>query len=92
MRVVKEEGKFALKEGERTLSWIVFEENDAVHLIETATAEGEEGKGYASKLVVEVLKILEGKNVKVSCPYIKRVIEKKNLSGKFEYTQLLRLK
>ncbi|WP_290900185.1 GNAT family N-acetyltransferase [Ferroglobus sp.] len=92
MEVVKNKGKFVLKDGDRILSWIAFEENDEIHLIETVTVEDAKGKGYASKLVEEVLKKLEGKNVKVSCPYIKSRIEKKGLKGKFRYTPLLKLK
>ncbi|ADC66556.1 conserved hypothetical protein [Ferroglobus placidus DSM 10642] len=92
MEVVKEKGKFVLKEGEKPLSWIVFEENDEVHLIETVTAEEAKGKGYASKLVEEVLNMLEGRKVKISCPYIKSRIEKKGLEGKYKYTPLLKLK
>ena len=91
MQIVREEGKFVLKEGDKVLSWIVFEEDDSVHLIETRTAEEEKGKGYASKLVDGVLEMLREKKIKVSCPYVKSRAEKKEVKN-VEFTQLLKLK
>jgi predicted GNAT family acetyltransferase len=94
---IGETGKIQLINGERTLSWVEYEleyENKSViHLIATFTVKGEEGKGYASMVVEESLKLAEkfGK-VKVSCPYIRRWIEKRGYSRNVEYTNLLRFK
>ncbi len=64
-----------------------------IHLIATFTARGEEGKGYASMVVEKGLRFAEKFwKVKVSCPYIKRWIEKRGYSGNVEYTNLLKFK
>ncbi len=89
MEVVKERDRFVLKENDKILSWIIYEENDFVHLVETRYVESEK---HASTLVKEVLKALEGRKVKISCSLVKEWIEKSKVVGDFEYTLLLRFK
>lgn len=98
-----ETGKIKLMDGERTVSWIEYEvisesghvmgDDTTIHLIATFTVKGEEGKGYASRVVEESLKYA-GKfgKVKISCPYIKKWIEKHGYSGSIEFTNLLKFK
>ena len=90
-----ETGKIKLMDGEKTLSWIEFElmgeDKPVIHLIATFTVRGEEKKGFASRVVEEALRFGEKfEKVKVSCPYIKKWIEKRGYIGNIEYTGLLR--
>ena len=94
---VRVEGRIKLVDEEgRALSWVEYEVEpggNAIHLIATFTAKGEEGKGYASRVVGEALSFAEKfRKIKVSCPFIKRWIEKRGGAGHsgIEYTNLLR--
>jgi predicted GNAT family acetyltransferase len=86
--------RFVLVVDGKEVSWIVFsKKNGEINLLSTHTAKGETGKGYASKIVDKTLEhIKDFDKIKVSCPYIKRRIEKKGYSIDVEYTELLRLK
>jgi predicted GNAT family acetyltransferase len=103
MDIQVDKGKIKLVDGKKTLSWIEYEEGNGgdgedrgsgeIHLIATFTAKGEERKGYASKVVEEGLKFAEKyEKVKVSCPYIKKWIERHGYIGNFEFTLLLNFK
>ena len=90
------DGKAALIDDEgNDVSWVVFEiDGDSIHLIETHTARGFEGKGYAGNVVGKVMEYSEGfKKIMVSCPYIKHWLRKNSYeSEKIKFTELLKLK
>ncbi len=90
-----EDKKAVLIDNGNEVSWIVYEvQGGTIHLIETHTARGFEGKGYAGKAVNEMIAYSEKfDRIKISCPYIKHWIKKNNYaSDKIEYTELLKLK
>ncbi len=77
------------------VSWVVYEvEGNSIHLIETHTARGFEGKGYAGKAVGRVMEYAECfERIRVSCPYIRHWLRKNRYdSKKIEFTELLKLK
>jgi len=90
-----EKDRLVLKENGIPVSWIVYEaDEESIHLIETHTAKGFEGKGFAGKVVEKALEY--GKKfskINISCPYIKHWIEKNNYrNDKVSYTELLKFK
>lgn len=95
MEFVVEEKRFALKDGNNTVSWVEYElSNSDIHLLATHTAKGFEGRGYAGKIVEFSLRESENySRILVSCPYIKRWIEKNGYkSEKITFTELLKFK
>lgn len=90
-----EDNRISLYDADKRISWVVYKkEGDCIHLIETHTAKGYEGKGYAGKVVEYALNIGEKfDKIKVSCPYIKHWMGKKKYeSEKIEFTELLKFK
>ncbi|NOY11839.1 MAG: N-acetyltransferase [Archaeoglobi archaeon] len=88
-------GKIKLKVDGKTVSWLNYEaEKGRIHLIDTHTAEGFGGKGYAGQLVEFALKYAERfDEILISCPYIKRWTEKRGYrSERIRFTDLLRFK
>lgn len=82
-----------LKEGKK-VSWVEYEaDREEINLLATFTAKGEERKGYASRVVEKALECAgKFKSIRISCPYIKRWIEKHGYDRDVEYTELLRFK
>jgi len=78
----------------KKVSWVVYRtKGDEIELLATFTASGEEGKGYASKVVERALEYSRKfRIIKVSCPYIKKWIEKHGFERAVEYTKLLGFK
>jgi len=90
---VKIEGTVAVYDGERKVSEVSFVANfDEIEILETFTA-GEKSKGYASIAVENALKFAKffGK-IKISCPYVKKWIEKNGFDKNVEFTKVLRFK
>jgi hypothetical protein len=78
----------------KELSWVEYSvDENTIDLLATFTAKGEEGKGYASRIVKEALDHARNfKEIKISCPYIKRWIEKRGFDRAVRFTELLRFK
>lgn len=93
---IKNEKGVLIDDSGNQVSWVIYEnEGNSIHLVETHTAKGFEGRGFAGRVVKEMLDYSESnfQRIKISCPYIKRQIAKKDCkSDKIEYTELLKLK
>ncbi|MBC7114416.1 MAG: N-acetyltransferase [Archaeoglobi archaeon] len=89
-----EEDKISLYVNSKRVSWVVYRQSgDEIELLATFTAKGEEGKGYASKVVEKALDYARSfEKIKISCPYIKHWIGKHGFDRKVEYTKLLEFK
>ncbi len=89
-----EEGRMSLYANSKRLSWVIYRQHgNEIELIATITAKGEEGKGYASKVVEKALEhAAKFEKIRVSCPYIKKWIEKHGFERDVEYTRLLEFK
>uniref|UniRef100_A0A7J2TIS8 N-acetyltransferase domain-containing protein n=1 Tax=Archaeoglobus fulgidus TaxID=2234 RepID=A0A7J2TIS8_ARCFL len=88
------EGAVVLYDGGKRVSEVRFVAGfDEIEILETVTAEGEKGKGYASMVVEKAIQFAGNfKKIRISCPYVKRWIEKKGLDAKFEFTRVLHFK
>jgi len=86
--------KISLYEGSKRVSWVFYAESgNEIELLATFTAKGEEGKGYASRVVEKALEYARNfEKIKISCPYIKHWIEKHGFDKEVEYTNILRFK
>ncbi|AAB90903.1 MULTISPECIES: GNAT family N-acetyltransferase [Archaeoglobus] len=89
-----EDDRISLYADSKRVSWVLYRKHSGeIELLATFTAKGEEGKGYASKVVGEALNYARGfEKIKVSCPYIKSWIEKHGFDRDVEYTKLLEFK
>lgn len=89
---VKIEGTVAVYDGGKKVSEASFVANfDEIEILETVAKE--RGKGYASTAVENALKFAKffGK-IKISCPYVKKWIEKNGFDKSVEFTKVLRFK
>jgi hypothetical protein len=89
-----EKDKITLLGEGKELSWVEYRvDGNKINLLATFTAKGEEGKGYASKVVKEALDYAKNfEEIQISCPYIKKWIEKRGFDKEVRFTELLRLK
>ncbi len=91
---VKIEGKVVLyDDDEKKVSEVSFIANfDEIEILETVTI-GEKGKGYASTAVKNALEFAKFfKKIKISCPYVKKWIEKNGFNKNVEFTKVLQFK
>lgn len=85
------EGSVVLYSNGKRLSSVKFVAKESeIELIETITEIGEERKGYASIVVEKALQFAKKfEKIRVSCPYIKKWIEKNGFEREVEFTKKL---
>ncbi|MCS7121909.1 MAG: N-acetyltransferase [Archaeoglobaceae archaeon] len=85
------EGSFVLYENSKKLSRVDFVAREKeIELVSTHVEKGEEGKGYASIIVKNALEFAKKfEKIRISCPYIKKWIEKHGFEREVEFTKKL---
>ncbi|MDW7989561.1 MAG: N-acetyltransferase [Archaeoglobaceae archaeon] len=88
------EGSLVLYEKNERLARVeFFAKWNEIELISTHTEEGKEGKGYASIIVENALVFAKNfEKIRISCPYIKKWIEKHGFEREVEFTKKMYFK